>query len=386
MTRSRWTMSRMLWLFALANLLLACLRLAMLVMIPLPEGMVFSVDLHQRHEEVQLLLDGHYPRTNILRAEGIASDANTVYPPNAFPWVWLFSPFASFRLNQIWHGAWSLAALGIVLHYAWTVGAAVSRPAGIACLSAVLAMPAVFVNFRNGQYGLILLAIMLASTKLLYRGRSRLAGLLFGVGLFKPTNVAMMAAVFLHERRYAGLVAAGLVVGASLTAVCLWSGHGPLALVAATYPLGGMRFTEQGHSLVSLVAAMGVPPQPASLLCAAAGFAGLLAALRWVDGGRDPLLVLALTGIAARISFYHRSYDDVLLIFLALACLRLWIVAPSPRTAAVALTMLASLHVPARWINPPSLALMAALFAIWIGTAAIVVAGARRTDGARPPC
>ncbi|MBS7538176.1 glycosyltransferase family 87 protein [Ancylobacter lacus] len=345
-----------------------------------------STDLYERHEEVRLLAGGHYPRADILRAEGVGSTANTVYPPNAFPWLWLLSPFESFRLNQLWHGAWSLAALGVVLGYAFAVGAAFSGAAAVACLAAVLSMPAVFATFRAGQYGLILLALMLGSTLLLSRGRACQAGFLMGIALFKPTYAATMSVVFLRERRYAGLAVAGLVVAASLAGVCLWSGHGPLALVAATYPVGGMRFTGQGYSLVSLLAATGIPPQFASLLCAGAGLTGLFAALRFLDAPRDPLAVLALAGLAARISFYHRGYDDVLLIFLALACLRRWIAAPCWPSAAVALATLVSLQLPGRWLHPAPPGLVLTLFATWIGAAVFVVAEGSGKSMAPQPC
>ncbi len=363
MTFAPATEARLLFLFTALNLVVACLRITLLVVSPLPDGQTFSGDLAQRHAELRLLEQHHYPRTTILAAEGIPSPANTVYPPNAFPVLWLLSPFADFRLNQLWHGAWSLAALGVVLRFAFDVGAASSRLAGFACMSGVLAIAANATTAKMGQYGLILLALMLGSTLALSRGRTLTSGLLFGIALFKPTNAVMMAAVFVRERRWTALAVAALVVAASTAAVSLWSGHSPLDLLAATYPVGGMRFTKLGYSLITLVSTLGVPPQLASLICAVAGFAGLLLALGLIEGRRDPLLVLALVGFATRVSFYHRAYDDLLLVFLLLACLRLFIRTPSWRTMALALMMVATLHLPS-FLTTSRLAMLA-VFAVW---------------------
>ncbi len=310
------------------------------------------MDLHRRHEELRLLEAHHYPRAAILRTEGVTSPENSVYPPNAFPWLWLLSPFSNFQWNQAWNAAWSFAALGVVLHYAWGLGASTSRLAALACMSAVLPMLANFSTFAFGQYGLIQIALMLGSTLALRQGRSSPSGLLFGIALFKPNNVMLMTALFLRERRYVSLLVASAIVLASAAAVSLWSGHALSELVVTTYPPGGMKFTQEGYSLVTIVSTLGVPPRTASLICAVAGFATLAYALRFVDIKRDPLLVFALIGCVTRISMYHRHYDDVLLVFLYLACLRLWIVAPSWSTTAVMLAMAATLNAPFRFQIP----------------------------------
>ncbi len=387
MTLGRVAQDRLLWIFTMMCLVIACLRLALLVFLPLPEGRAMSWDLRARHEELRLLEQGHYPRSDILFAEGVTPSANTVYPPNAFPWLWLLSPFGDFRWSQLWHGAWSLASLALVLRFAWGIGAATSRVAGLACVSGVLAVAANFFTFKAGQYGLVELALMLGATLTLYRGRSRLSGLLFGISLFKPTNAVMMAAMFLCERRYAGLAIAAIVVMASAAAVSMWSGHSPIELLTRTYPPGGARFTGQGYSLVTLISALGIAPRTASIACAAVGFAGLFYALRFVDGARDPLLVLALVGFVMRISMYHRGYDDLLLVFLLLACLRLWIATPSLRTTAVTLALLATLQAPRGNSVDSSLSLACAVFAIWTCAMIVVLvqAPARRREG-EPPC
>ncbi len=384
MTLGREARDRLLWLLTAASLLIAAMRLVALVLSPMPPGLAMSWDLRARHEELRLFEQGHYPRAAILSAEGVPSSSNTVYPPNAFPALWLLSPFAEFRSNQIWLGAWSLAALAVVLRFAFGVGVATSRAAGFACASSVAAITANFLTLKAGQYGLILLALMLMSTLSLYRGRPRLAGFLFGIALFKPTNVVMLAAVFLRERRYAGLAVAALVVLASAGAVSFWSGHSPLDLLGETYPPGGARFTQQGYSLVTLLSAEGVAPRTASIFCALAGFASLLYAMRFVGGTRDPLLVLALVGFVTRISLYHHLYDDGLLIFLLLACLRLWIAAPSWRSSAVTLALLATLHVPGRITVEASYGLSAAVFAIWTLAMVFVLVHAPARAEARP--
>ncbi len=377
---------RLLRFFTAACLLIFCLRLLALVTSLGDVGQVYSWDLRSRHAELRLLEQGHYPRAEILRAEGIASPANSVYPPNAFPWLWLLAPFADFRLNQFWLGAWSLAGLGFVLGFAWSVGAAASRLGGLACVSAVLAMASTFSTFKAGQYGWVQLALMLGMTLALYRGRAAASGLLFGIALFKPSNIALMLAVFLRERRYAALAIAALVVAASAAAVSLWSGHSPLALLGTTYPSGGMLFTGQGYSLVTLLSGLGLAPRLASLLCAVIGFAALFLGLRCIDVPRDPLLVLALTGFVTRISLYHRYYDDLLLVFLLLACLRLWITAPSWPAIAATLAVLATLLIPDHVLVAPPHLLTVALLAVWTLALFVVLAHSPRRGEAGRPC
>lgn len=377
---------RLLWLFTAGSLLVAGLRLTVLAVLHPPDGRAMSWDLRARHEELRLLEQHHYPRADILSSEGVVSAANSVYPPNAFPWLWLLSPFGDLRWNQLWHGAWSLAALAVVLRFAWGVGAATSRLGGLACVSGVLAIAANFGTFTAGQYGLIQLVLMLGATLMLYRGRTLGSGVLFGVSMFKPTNAVMMAAMFLRERSWAALAVGASVVAASAIGVGLWSNHWPTALLAATYPQGSMLFTEEGVSLVMLVAALGVSPQLASLVCAVAGFALLLYALRFVDGRRDPLLVLALVGFVTRVSMYHRPYDDGLLSFLFLACLRQWISAPSSRTTAVVLLMAATLQVPSPLVQLAPHGFTLAMVAVWSIAMVCVIIPAPGQSGSPRRC
>jgi len=309
-----------------------------------------SGDLRTRHAELRQFEQGRYPRKELLPPEIQASRVNTVYPPNAQPLNWLLAPFRQFPANQIWHTGWNLTATGLLLLFAWRLGAGVSRASGWLLVAAVLAMQSLHLSLRMGPPTPIIAALLLAAMLLWGHGRATAAGILWGLSLLKPSNALMMGFAFLSARgawaSARALAAAAAVVLTLAVLAAAWTGQEVVELLSLTYAPTGLRFTARGGSLVSLLHVAGLPPHWGTKLAFAAGI--LTMGLLWtrLRHRGEPLLWLAVTGYADRVFFYHYPYDDFLLVFLLLALLSCWLRDRRTASLLLALGVGASLWLP----------------------------------------
>lgn len=364
---------------------LVCLCLAMgsfyavrLARLAVIEPAAFSWDLKSRHWEVRQFANGFYPRMALVPEDRRHYGINTVYPPNALPWMWVLSPFRAVGFNQILVAAASVAGLGVVLAFAWFAGRRVSVEGAWLLMAAAFSVKANTFALHAGQYALILNGLMVGSMVLLLRQRVLGAGALWAVALMKPTSALLMGFAFLSWRRAAGLVVAAVVVVASGVVAAGWAGYSIFEVLAATYGQSPLAFTAEGQSLVSVLAAAGVPARMATVAGLAVAAVAMLALRGPLMARNDALLWLAVTGYFSRVCFYHLHYDDVLLVFLLMALLRQWLVDRRAASLVIALGVGATLWLPVASLSPdlPGFAVCAML---WTGGLGWI-----HTRGARP--
>ena len=396
-----------------------------------------GVDMQSRWQEVHYFLRGIDPNVyGLTSSQSATSDAPFVVfddlatPGRAFP-VGVYPPWSypltaplhlpgSLGAATAWFVALNAAALAALVLWAgargWRAGGAgASGPAGAAGTATgepgIGAVPAVIAatlaalsllalggltrTLVVGNYGVVVLLLLVGSLLAIERARPVLAGLLFGAALLKPTLsgpfVIALAAIAWrrHPRDAARLVASASAVVA-LASLVAWHATGvdPLASTLAAQSHLDSYATEGGGS--ALLWERLLPPlegvgeggrslrldQYLGMLLALAVGLALASLARHASA-------LEQFGLASAIALtwsYHRPYDSLLLIFLLLALLERACLHRSAAAALAAALLGATLWTPTRHLGWPDSTPL--LQGVWLAAALLLAVSIRR-DGAR---
>ena len=343
-----------------AVLRLACAVMAVLAALKLGDefrrlvwesGHNGAVDLKLRHQEVHDWFAGQ--PVYELRS-------TAVYPPATYVLLWPFLGWLGLAPARWLWAVTSVAALGSLVYLTVRESSADTHLQSAFVALMGLAMNAMGVTIGNGQLALHTLPALLCALLLLRRNRGEWHTRLLAVGLLlfallKPT----LSAPFLWMVLFAkgGLTTVALValgyLGLTLFAVSFQESN--LAVLARQW-LGSATLVaaEGGHAnLQTWLANAGLQEWilwASLLVLVALGF--------WVYRHRegDFWILLGVTAIVARLSTYHRVYDDVLILLPMVALFRVAKRRTSSEGTSIAAglllgtTMLAMLA-PARWEN-----------------------------------
>jgi hypothetical protein len=294
-----------------------------------------------------------------------------VYPPWAYVTNMLLLVPDNFRVTQFIFATLSVAALGLVSIWAFSVGKSHSRMAGLILSASVFAMSANASTLRLGQYGLIcnaLLVVMLWSET---RTKQIPEGIAFALAALKPSFSGFYFVVFLIRRHFVAMalvlvyvVMASLVVGYLVRT-------SPIEMILQMFvqssliPIGGV-------GPLNVLLEHGALAGPTN---AAAGAAGLVAVVLLMIRFRDTstLTLFSIAAVIGRLFFYHRQYDNVMLVFPLVALGLGMFEKPSALRIGIFLIFGCSLWFPLRYSDYTDLVQL--IFgAIWIGGLCAVLA------------
>ena len=343
-----------------------------------------GIDLQLRLREVS----GWWSGENVYKTR-----AHAVYPPSAY--LLLRPLFVSLEwpvVRQVW-GAWS-ALLLVVAAWGCVRGAGMTSWLGrIFAALLPLALAGTAHGIGNGQVSLLCTVAAVGSVLLVARedagwGTDLLAAGLFMLALIKPTMTApfFWLICFLPGRwRPALLVLAGF--GALTWASTLLVPEEGLLLLVARFvdrAVEGARYGATDGGTVNVQTVLGFAQMSMHSPVAALALVGGAGA--WAAGRptRDPWILMGVMGIAARIAFYHRSYDDLTVVPALIALARIATRSDDRRLAGLAggllvVTWLIMSVVP---LGPLSGIADGAMWVCWVGAAALLVVASQRE---RPP-
>lgn len=336
-----------------------------------------DLDMQMRAAEYDLFRAQYYPNHQVEKAppgvvqrfpEGVRA-IHSVYPPYAFPtFAAYFEPGGISQGRVVLLTLWvaSLAGMGAMGFHALRDGG----PA-IACIGALTAF-AISGNksaLHLGQFVMPCVGLLMLQLRLIRRGRPIAAGLCWSLAMVKPQVALPFAALFLLRKQWQGLAVGAVVLGLLSWAACAWTDNDLVAVLAQWSGNASKNFATEGFkaSPAALADAIGtdrLAVQLSLLAAAAALLCFAAAAVRRL--GSDCLLPLAgLASVAGMLCFYHRLYDQIMLLPMLLAVMSLAVRSAHPGAAALAVAALASLLVPIRLYEtlPP---LVPAAATIWI--------------------
>lgn len=245
-------------------------------------------------------------------------DLGPMHPGGYPPWATAFGillvpPFAQ-EWVRIYFSALNLAALALVVHYAYRAGARYGTDHARLFAASVLAVASNAVVLRHGQYGIVVNALLVLLLRALERQHFGRAGLFLGFAALKPQSSAPFAFLLLRRHGIRAVAAAALLIGATTLVASLHVGRSPLHILRQVF--GQAAHWEGGDSgILRLLLEAGVPR--AAAIPALAG-TSLIVGGALLHRYRHASLALqaALLCVVARLWAYHRRYDDMLLVFL----------------------------------------------------------------------
>jgi hypothetical protein len=186
--------------------------------------------------------------------------------------------------------------------------------------AAFFAVASICTTLGLGQYGVIVLAALIAALVwdrqegVCYQA---LAGLALGVSLAKFMLSGRFFLVFMLRRRWLALgVAFTYTISASVMAWC-WFKTDPITMLSQmlTYNLS---IADEGYGPVSYAIRAGCPP---ALAVKAIAIITMLLAAFLLYLWREAAIMthFAIAAVAARFWSYHRTYDNLIVVFLLLA-------------------------------------------------------------------
>jgi hypothetical protein len=277
-----------------------------------PFGSGAATDLKKRWIEVQAWFIGAPVYGTIETAD---------YPPGAYPLLWLLTGWSSLPTARV---VWTIVNVVILAVTMALIAATTKNRTRAEQIFMTLLAPALYATsatIRIGQTGLMALAGILAAGLLSTTPRTwhRDGGIavLLSVALMKPTFTAPFFWFFLFV---AGIRAGALTVlgFALLTALgASFQGGDIIALARGWLAQGDkVEYLSAHGNMHTWLGGAGLSAfiLPASLLTLA--IAGIWS---WQNRTAPWWLQLGVLAVVARIWTYHRWYDDILMLFVALA-------------------------------------------------------------------
>ena len=322
-------------------------------------------DLNMRWREQQSIICGatvHLKGQRITREQqealvpkyGFRVESNPSrggYPP------WSFLPGYVFYglpwpLTRIWFALLNLTlTAGIVVWLRRASRFQFERPtvsASLLPIAAILAVSGFTRTLSMGQYGIICVASLVGALVLAEAPGKRAdigAGVLLGLALSKPSLAIPFLIPFLFRRRWLTLCTCAMYLIIATLVIWWTSGVDPVTMFGkigdAVYYSAG-----QGQEPVAKAVTSGVDPVWAIRVTAIA----VMGMFSWLVY-RSPKLawieLFAGASVASRLWTYHRSYDDVILVFLLAVLVMKAMRSPDRITVGCFLTTGLSLWIPA---------------------------------------
>lgn len=298
------------------------------------------------------------------------------YPPWAFFWSFPFIPPVDWGYARAWFFGLNVVSLAFLGIYAWRGTVSCSPMQRLFPVACVFSMNAIGTTLGNGQWGIILCALLATTSLSLHRGATTIPALIYAASLLKPTFGFTHAAVFLRRNSWRALLLAGLFTASSWLAVSWHVGISPLDMLHQMLEQT-TRWNDVSYSIPDALAGIGAPRNLAMLGCLATGVVSAACILGMKP--RETLYELAVCATLARVMAYHQLYDNVLIVFLVIAIARLAIQRAKMVDFAVLFALLVSVWIPGRFTS--LFAIQAYQIVAWLCALGWLMKSAPEQDG-----
>ncbi|MFT5393804.1 MAG: hypothetical protein ACI8PT_004008 [Gammaproteobacteria bacterium] len=292
------------------------------------------------------------------------------HPPWSFVTSWVFF-WPDWPAARFYYAG--LCALAITF-VAWWVYGVISPYGNFSAwltMATVLAIGGGSLTLQVGQYGWLVLALLCAVLWLDGKGRAVQAGIALAFAVSKPTMGAPFLLSAFVMYRWATLMVGGSILLIASLLCWYWISTNPIDLLRQALVIGGVIGKDGSVGLTTLIIDLGVDQQYATLLGMATmlgvGIIGLFYSRRG-----SLLISFAIAGVIARTWTYHKSYDDLLIVFLLVATAKLAASTQSRLNWCVFSALALTLVLPSRFaamvevqVVQLTVWLAAAIFLIW---------------------
>jgi hypothetical protein len=292
-----------------------------------------AIDLMQRWTEERYFLRGENPFDPWARRAGFPQDNGRkpvsnpdlgVWDPGHPPWGYIvglaffWPPWPAVRSYYL---ALNTAALALIAWWGMTAAPFSNWRWRWVLGLGVVAVGAVSATLGVGQYAILVTALLCAGWSFEARDRPALSGLCVALATVKPTLAGPFYLALVLRRRWKAAFAGGLYIVAGSLIVWAVLATTPWEMLRQLLRVGALYGDQGSANLAGLLIGWGVDRQFATLPAMLLGLAPM-ALLLYRPIERSVSATYAIAAVSSRLWTYHRTYDDLILIFLfiALAC------------------------------------------------------------------
>lgn len=243
------------------------------------------------------------------------------YPPWSFFTGFLVFPPISWTATRFYHAFLNILSLSILIRFAYLIGKPFGKISAYFFVAACLAISSHCTTLNNGQYGIIINAFLICVYWCINNYRNNWAGLFLGLALAKPNISIFYPFILIIKKRFKSFFITVFYICFS-TFYIVWLTRLDLKDVIVRFVKHIQHVSDDGFSIINVFIDSGLNIELTLLLLS--GIAAIVGVLifHWLQDV-SLLNLFAIACVIGRVSIYHRSYDDVMLVFLLLALLQL---------------------------------------------------------------
>lgn len=325
-------------------------------------------DLMERWQEQQYIYHRQYPYYARQGSENIIPEIGSIGSGGYFPWSFFTGffliPKISWEATRFYHAFLNLLSLVILGLFSYHIGLPYGRSKALFSLAASLAVSSNCTTLNNGQYGLIINALLIIFFEGIKRYKHGWTGLILGLAMVKPNISALYFFILIIYRRFQTISSFLIyIIGGSIFVAWIVR-TSPFKMIGEIFQQSNY-FAGRGNSAVNYFIKFGLSPSAAVLVLG--GSAILITLIIFYFCRSYSLLTLfAIASVMGRIATYHKFYDNVMVIFLLLAVLKMTWIKPHKFNFIILLLVGLSLWLPAKIIQFKADYGTAIQFIIWL--------------------
>ena len=312
-----------------------------------------AFDLFSRWQEQQYIYRGLYPYDAMKGSPNIIPEIGVIdsggYPPWAFFTGFMFLPPISWELTRLYHVILNIVSIFVLAIFAYQIGITYGKSKALFTLTACLAVSSHKSTLEMGQYGIILNALLILTFWLIQKNKNIWAGLIFGIAMIKPNISAFYFLILIIQRRYQAILSFSLYIILGSINIWIITKLTPIYMLNKIFKQSKY-FAHKGYSGIHAFTALGFDPKQATLFL---GIIGILfiTIIIYFCRNYSLLNLFAICSVIGRVCTYHRIYDNLMLVFLLLAIIKITFEKPNKLNIFFLSLVSLSLWLPAIFID-----------------------------------
>ena len=284
-----------------------------------------AFDLFSRWQEQQYIYRGLYPYDAMKGSPNIIPEIGVIdsggYPPWAFFTGFVFFPPISWELTRFYHLILNIVSILVLAVFAYQIGFPYGKSKALFTLTACLAVSSHKSTLEMGQYGIILNALLILVFWLIQKNKNIWAGLIFGIAMVKPNISAPYFLILIINKRFKAILSFSLYIIFGSLNIWIITKLTPVYMINKIIKQS-KHFADKGYSGIHAFTALGFDPKQATILL---GIIGILTitTIIYLCRNYSLLNLFAICSVIGRICIYHRIYDNLMLMFLLLAIIKI---------------------------------------------------------------
>lgn len=310
-------------------------------------------DLFERWLEQQYIYLGQYPydaregSSNVITKLGPVVSGG--YPPWAFFTGFFLVARLPWQITRLYFAFVNLISIFIVALFSYKIGSPYGKSKALFSLSAILAISTHTTTLNNGQYGIIINALLICFYWCLEKRQYIWAGLALGLAMIKPNISGLYLFILLVHKRINAILSFTIYIIFANIYIWILVKETPIYMINHIIDQS-QRFADRGGSGINILTNLGIDPKLATIVLGLLGIV-IVTIIFYFWRNYSLLTLFAIASVIGRVCTYHQFYDNVMLIFLLLALIKITFDKPQTLNILILTLVAATLWIPRSMIH-----------------------------------